>query len=76
MPDQTKVIVTNTTLGKALTSAMGKETASAMRAFIEKVAGNYDLVGAILFGSRARKMQRPDSDADVAVLLHGSPDKL
>jgi len=47
------------------------ETEKAVRAFIEKVASQYDLAGAILFGSRARKSHRPDSDADVAVLLHG-----
>lgn len=50
-------------------------TASAARAFIAKVADEYDLAGAILFGSRARKSYRPDSDADVAVLLHGRPGK-
>jgi predicted nucleotidyltransferase len=51
------------------------DTANAARAFIDKVAGQYDLAGAILFGSRARKSHRPDSDADVAVLLHGRPGK-
>ena len=50
-------------------------TANAARAFIAKVASQYDLAGAILFGSRARKSHRPDSDADVAVLLHGHPGK-
>lgn len=38
---------------------------------MKAVAGRYDMFGAILFGSRARKSHRPDSDADVAVLLHG-----
>ena len=52
-----------------------ENTAHATRAFIEKVASRYDLVGAILFGSRARKSYRSDSDADVAVLLHGRPGK-
>ncbi len=47
------------------------KTANATRTFIEKVANDYHLVGAILFGSRARKSYRPDSDADVAVLLKG-----
>lgn len=51
------------------------ETAIATRAFIEKVASRYDLAGAILFGSRARKSHRSDSDADVAVLLRGRPGK-
>jgi len=50
-----------------------RETADAARAFIEKVASEYDFAGAILFGSRARKSYRPDSDADVAVLLRGRP---
>jgi antitoxin ChpS len=57
------------------TSGIDSETAAAARAFIEKVASRYDLARAILFGSRARKAYRPDSDADVAVLLHGSPGK-
>ncbi len=51
------------------------DTANATRAFIQKVASQYDLAGAILFGSRARKSHRTDSDADVAVLLHGRPGK-
>lgn len=51
------------------------ETANAARAFIDKVASRYDYAGAILFGSRARKSHHPESDADVAVLLHGRPGK-
>lgn len=51
------------------------ETANATRAFINKVASTYDYAGAILFGSRARKSHHPESDADVAVLLHGLPGK-
>jgi predicted nucleotidyltransferase len=52
-----------------------KETAGATRAFVEKVASQYDVAGAILFGSRAKKSHRTDSDADVAVLLRGRPGK-
>ena len=37
-----------------------RETANAIRAFIEKVASQYDRAGAILFGSRARKSHRAD----------------
>lgn len=48
-------------------------TERAVRAFITKVAGQYNLVGAILFGSRARGTFFPESDADIAVLLHGVP---
>jgi antitoxin ChpS len=50
-----------------------RQTAKAARNFVEKVATRYDVAGAILFGSRARKSHRSDSDADVAVLLHGRP---
>lgn len=50
-------------------------TAQAARAFMEKVTRSYDVAGVILFGSRVRHSHRPDSDADVAVLLHGQPGK-
>lgn len=52
-----------------------KDTEHAARAFISRVARQYDYAGAILFGSRARHTHRPDSDADIAVLLHGNPGK-
>lgn len=48
------------------------DTERAVRAFVAKVASQYDLAGAILFGSRARRDHRTDSDADVAVLLRGA----
>lgn len=51
------------------------DTQRAVRAFISRVATHYDFAGAVLFGSRARGTNRPDSDADVAVLLHGRPGK-
>lgn len=54
---------------------LDKDTERAARAFISKVAGQYDYVGAILFGSRARHTNRPDSDADIAVLLRGAHGK-
>ena len=38
-----------------------------------KVAGQYDLAGVVLFGSRARGNFYSESDADIAVLLHGVP---
>lgn len=52
-----------------------QDTASAARAFILRVTSQYPYVGAILFGSRARHTNRPDSDADIAVLLRGAPGK-
>lgn len=50
---------------------MDAKTERAARAFLERIAGRYDVAGAFLFGSRARGDNRPDSDADVAVLLRG-----
>lgn len=46
-------------------------TEEAVRRFLGLIAGSYDTAGAILFGSRARGTHRPDSDADLAVLLRG-----
>ena len=49
--------------------------ANATRSFLVKVSSQYNLAGALLFGSRARNTHRSDSDADVAVLLRGHPGK-
>jgi uncharacterized protein len=46
-------------------------TKEAVRRFLALIAGNYDVAGVILYGSRARGTHHPDSDADVAVLLNG-----
>jgi len=51
-------------------------TDHATHAFLERVAAQFDVAGAILFGSQARGDFSPDSDADVAVLLRGEPGKL
>lgn len=48
-------------------------TLKAVRAFLDRVAAVYPVRGAALFGSRARGNYRPDSDADLAVFLHGPP---
>ena len=48
-----------------------KNTEHAVRRFLGLIAPAYHPAGAILFGSRARGTHRPDSDADVAVLLDG-----
>ena len=47
------------------------ETERAAREFLAQVAARYDVLGGVLFGSRARRTHRPDSDADVVVLLRG-----
>lgn len=49
-------------------------TTAALRAFVQKVSARSDFAGAILFGSRARRSYQPNSDADVAVLLNGTPE--
>lgn len=48
------------------------DTEHAIRSFLSTIARQYDTAGAILYGSRARGTHRPDSDADVAVLLRGA----
>ncbi len=50
-------------------------TVAALGAFVQRVSARSDFAGAILFGSRARRAHQPDSDADVAILLNGSPGK-
>ena len=47
------------------------DTEEAVRRFLGLIADRYDIACAILYGSRARGTHRPDSDADVAVLLKG-----
>jgi predicted nucleotidyltransferase len=49
------------------------QTEQAVRRFLEQLAARYDIAGAFVYGSRARGTHRPDSDADVAVLLRGEP---
>jgi predicted nucleotidyltransferase len=46
-------------------------TKLALDLFLEQVRARFDVEGAYLFGSRARQDHRPDSDADIAVLLRG-----
>jgi predicted nucleotidyltransferase len=49
------------------------DTERATRSFMRRLAGRYSIREAILFGSRARQTHRPDSDADIAVVLEGEP---
>lgn len=48
-----------------------QDTEEAVRMFLGLIAQDYDTDGAILFGSRVKGTHRPDSDADVAVILKG-----
>lgn len=52
-------------------NAIEPATERAARAFLDRVARQYDVAKAILFGSRARGDYRRDSDADIAVVLKG-----
>lgn len=56
-------------------ASLDPATERAARAFLERIAGRYEVTGAIVFGSRARQNHRADSDADVAVLLRGEPER-
>ncbi len=51
---------------------LGSDVTQAVREFARRLAGRYPVQRVILFGSRARGTSRPDSDADVAVLLQGT----
>ena len=45
------------------------DTESAVRAFLARLPADLRLEYAILYGSRARGEERPDSDADLALIL-------
>ena len=47
------------------------DTAHALRLFAQRVAQRFEVVSAMLYGSRARGTHQPHSDADVAVILRG-----
>lgn len=52
-----------------------RHTEDAVRRFLALISSRYDTAGAIVYGSRARGTHRPDSDADVAILLKGEHQK-
>jgi predicted nucleotidyltransferase len=49
------------------------KTERTTKMFLARVGERYELRGAYLFGSRARRMAGAESDADIAVLLSGPP---
>lgn len=57
-----------------MASGVDAQTENAIRIFLAAIAPRYAIAGAILYGSRARGTHRPDSDADLAVLLSGDPE--
>src|SRR6266850_3845629 len=58
--------------GRPIKPALDAETEHAARAFMRRLEGRYPVCEGILFGSRARHTHRPDSDADIAVVLDGA----
>lgn len=57
--------------GVSVVNHIDRDTEGAVRNFLALLAPRFDMAGAIVYGSRARGTHRPDSDADVAVLLNG-----
>jgi transcriptional regulator with XRE-family HTH domain len=51
------------------------DTDRAARAFLKRIEDKYPFSDAILYGSRARGDHAPDSDADLAVVLKGEPER-
>lgn len=49
---------------------------AAARRFLSLIADRYGIAGALLFGSRARGTHHSDSDADLAVILRGEPQRV
>jgi hypothetical protein len=54
----------------ALVRFLDPDTEGAVRDFLARIPADIRLDRAILFGSRARGEHRPDSDADLALILH------
>jgi predicted nucleotidyltransferase len=47
------------------------QTQRAAKAFLERISTRYDVSKVLLFGSRAADTHRPDSDADLAIVIRG-----
>ncbi|MDX6558698.1 MAG: uncharacterized protein QOF72_1747 [Blastocatellia bacterium] len=54
----------------ALMKFLDPDTEGAVRDFLARIPADIRLERAILFGSRARGEHGPDSDADLALILH------
>jgi DNA invertase Pin-like site-specific DNA recombinase len=51
--------------------ALDAETEHAARVFMQRIEGKYPMIEGLVYGSRARGDHRPDSDADLALILKG-----
>jgi len=56
-------------MNKMKSPAIDPLTANAAKVFLERTAQRFSVDHAILYGSRARHTHRPDSDADLAVIM-------
>ncbi len=56
-------------MNKMNSPAIDPLTATAAKVFLERTAKRFSFDHAILYGSRARHTHRPDSDADLAVIM-------
>jgi predicted nucleotidyltransferase len=54
-------------------AAIDADTRRTAELFLTAVGRHYNVSRAVLFGSRARRDHRPDSDVDIAVFLRGPP---
>lgn len=54
-----------------ISTKVDSETLRAAMCFLDAIGARYAVREAYLFGSRARGTHRPDSDADIALVLHG-----
>ncbi len=59
------------TLPAAARPALDAETEHAARVFMQRLEGKYPVIEGLVYGSRARGDHKPDSDADLAVILKG-----
>jgi uncharacterized protein len=66
----------NAAIRRIYANAIDPGTEDAVKWFLSRIAQRYDMAGALLYGSRARGTNRPDSDADLAVLLRGERQRL
>jgi hypothetical protein len=58
-------------MSNLISKSIDPATVAATSAFLERAAKQFPVDYGILFGSRARKNYRSDSDADVAVIMKG-----
>lgn len=56
-------------MSKMTSASIDLLTANAAQVFLERIAGQFPVDHAILYGSRARHTHRPDSDADLAIIM-------